>query len=116
MRTLDQIIYDQIGDFALLSLGARDFSPLLHGDGLAFTINAPALAVDGTRERSPRRMDATVTLDINDTYIVEISYADGDTRKVHFRASQVYAYDLENIMIGIDRGTLHGDHGAHLSL
>lgn len=112
MKTLTETITDQIGSLALMMTGASAPEATPDNNGITFTVHITGTNDDGTRASHPRYMTATITLDINDTYIVEITHP-GDTGPVtHFRATEVFAHQLEALFIAVERGTLTGNQGA----
>lgn len=108
MTTLDQTITEQIGDLALLMLGAEDLAPTGDDNGLCLTINTPGRTPEGERETRPRRMDTTVILDINDTYTLTITYTRESETVTHLLITEIYDEQLPEVFTRIDRGTLHG--------
>lgn len=120
MQTIDatelaQTIINQTGNFAMITVDADAFDTAPNNDGLAFTLNIRA-TTDDTRENTPREMNALIILDLNDLYNVEVTYPNGTETVTHFKVDGVTADKLEAIMLGLENGTLHGDHGAHLTV
>lgn len=111
-----QTIINQTGNFAMITVGADNFDTTPKGNGLAFTLNVRAMTENGTRESTPRTMNAVVTLDITDLYDVEVTYDNGTETATHFKVNGVTADKLEPIMLGLENGTLTGDHGTRLAL
>lgn len=116
MDNLTETITDQIGSFALMMIGASTPEPTTNADGITFTAHMIGTNDDGTRASRPRYMTVTIVLDINDTYIVEITHPGDHGPVTHFRATEVYAHQLEDLLIGVERGTLTGNHGARPTL
>ena len=110
MDTLTGTISDQIGSLALMMIGASTPDPAPHADGITFSIHITATASDGTRAAGPQFMTATITLDINDTYTVDITRPGDTGPETYFHASEIYAHQLETLFLRLERGTLTGGH------
>lgn len=112
MDQLTETITDQIGAFTLMAIGASTPEPITTGDGATFSVHMIGTNPDGSRASRPRYMDVTITLDINDTYIVEVTHPGKNGPVTHFRGTEIYAHELSDLLNAVERGRLTGNQGA----
>lgn len=112
--SIARITLQQTGQFALMSAGAHNFQPL--ENGVRFDIHIIPRP-DGVR---PEIMHAEIVLEPTDLYRVTITQqaylkATPSDDALYFHMDDLFFDKLGKVLIGLERGTLHGrQRPAHI--
>ena len=104
MNVADIMIH-QIGNGALMSLGAHSFANVLNDgevEGLTFKARILPFRKNGTRSAQPRIMQVIITHNALDYYDARVIYAKGQVVVTHYEMSDIDAWQLPRVMLALD--------------
>ncbi len=104
MNVADIMIH-QIGNGALMSLGAHSFGSVLNDgevEGLTFKARILPFRKNGTRAAQPRIMRVIITHNALNYYDARVIYAKGHEVVTHYEMTDVDAERLPRIMLALD--------------